>query len=240
MINVKNVSKKFGELTVLMDINIQFENNMTYAIIGSSGSGKSTLLRMLNGLEIPSTGDIEIEGVNIVHHKKHLEKLRPSIGMVFQSFNLFEHFTALQNVTFALKKVKNMDDDQAKKIAIDKLTEVGCAHRLDHYPSKLSGGEKQRVAIARALAMDPTILLFDEPTSALDPEMTVEVLHVIKQITHKQLTSILVTHEMNFAKEVADVIVYMDEGRIIEVAETNEFFTNTQNKRAQKFLNNML
>src|SRR5690554_3197459 len=191
MINVKNVSKTFGDLTVLSDINIIFENDKTYAIIGSSGSGKSTLLRMLNGLEIPSSGEIEINGVDIVKHRKHLEKLRPSIGMVFQSFNLFEHFTALENVTFALKKVKQLTPEQAKELAIEKITEVGCAHRLHHYPSKLSGGEKQRIAIARALAMNPSILLFDEPTSALDPEMTVEVLHVIKEITHKHLTSIL-------------------------------------------------
>lgn len=240
MITVNHVYKSFDQLSVLEDINVTFKDHKTYAIIGSSGSGKSTLLRMLNGLEVPTKGTIDIDGVDIVKHHKQLEKLRPEIGMVFQSFNLFEHKTALENVMFALVKVKKMSEKQAKEIAISKLKEVGCDHRLDHYPHTLSGGEKQRVAIARALAMSPSILLFDEPTSALDPEMTVEVLNVIKQVTKKKLTSILVTHEMNFAKEVADVIVYMDKGQIIEVADTTTFFTNTQSERAIQFLNNML
>ena len=240
MIKVEHVSKSFNQLEVVNDVSVTFEDETTYAIIGASGSGKSTLLRMLNGLEVPSEGSISIDGVNIVKHSKELEKLRPSIGMVFQSFNLFEHFTALENVMFALKKVKKLSKDQAKQIAIDKLTEVGCAHRLDHYPSQLSGGEKQRIAIARALAMQPSVLLFDEPTSALDPEMTVEVLNVIKKITTKKLLSILVTHEMNFAKEVADYVIYMDQGQIIEVAPTKEFFEHTKTDRAKKFLKNML
>lgn len=240
MISVNHVNKSFNTTAVLHDINLTFEDEKVYAIIGSSGSGKSTLLRMLNGLETPTSGSIMIDGLDIAHHQKELEKLRPSIGMVFQSFNLFEHFTTLKNVTFALRKVKRISEAQAKKIAIEKLTEVGCDHRLDHYPSMLSGGEKQRIAIARALAMDPSILLFDEPTSALDPEMTVEVLYVIKQITNKKLTSIIVTHEMNFAKEVADTIIYMDQGRVIEVAPTEEFFNHPKSERAQKFLNNML
>lgn len=240
MISVNQVNKTFDQTQVLHDVTIDFEEEKVYAIIGSSGSGKSTLLRMLNGLETPTTGSIMINGVDIAKHQKELEKLRPSIAMVFQSFNLFEHFTAIDNVMFALKKVKKMSEEQAKAIAIEKLTEVGCEHRLDHYPHMLSGGEKQRIAIARALAMDPNILLFDEPTSALDPEMTVEVLNVIKQITHKKLTSIMVTHEMNFAKEVADTIIYMDQGRVIEVSPTNQFFTQPKSERAQKFLTNML
>lgn len=240
MISVNQVNKSFNKTAVLHDVTIQFEEQKVYAIIGSSGSGKSTLLRMLNGLETPTTGSIVINGVDIAKHQKELEKLRPTIGMVFQSFNLFEHFITLENVTFALKKVKKISDEQAKKIAIEKLTEVGCEHRLDHYPHMLSGGEKQRIAIARALAMDPSILLFDEPTSALDPEMTVEVLNVIKQVTHKNLTSIIVTHEMNFAKEVADTIIYMDQGRVVEMAPTEDFFNQPQSERAQKFLTNML
>lgn len=240
MISVNQVNKSFNKTAVLHDVTIQFEEQKVYAIIGSSGSGKSTLLRMLNGLETPTTGSIVINGVDIAKHQKELEKLRPTIGMVFQSFNLFEHFTTLENVTFSLKKVKKISDEQAKKIAIEKLTEVGCEHRLDHYPHMLSGGEKQRIAIARALAMDPSILLFDEPTSALDPEMTVEVLNVIKQVTHKNLTSIIVTHEMNFAKEVADTIIYMDQGRVVEMAPTEDFFNQPQSERAQKFLTNML
>lgn len=240
MIKVSGVSKKFGDLEILKDINIEFEANKTYAIIGASGSGKSTLLRMLNGLEVPTTGSIEVYDHDIVQDIKYLESIRPKLAMVFQSFNLFEHFTALKNVMFALMKVKKLDENQAKEIAIAKLTEVGCAHRLEHYPRQLSGGEKQRIAIARALAMDPEILLFDEPTSALDPEMTTEVLNVIKQITKKEITSILITHEMNFAKEVADVIVYMDQGRIVEVNDTQTFFNHTQSERAQQFLRNML
>jgi ABC-type polar amino acid transport system ATPase subunit len=240
MITVNQVHKTFDTTEVLIDVNLTLEEEKVYAIIGSSGSGKSTLLRMLNGLETPTLGSIMINGVDIAKHQKELEKLRPSIGMVFQSFNLFEHFTAIENVMFALRKVKKISDAQAKKIAIEKLTEVGCEHRLDHYPHMLSGGEKQRIAIARALAMDPSILLFDEPTSALDPEMTVEVLNVIKQITHRKLTSIMVTHEMNFAKEVADTIIYMDQGRVIEVAPTEQFFIKPSSERAQKFLTNML
>ncbi len=240
MISVKHVFKSFQDLEVVNDINVEFNDETTYAIIGVSGSGKSTLLRMLNGLEVPTSGSIIIDKIDIVKHSKELEKLRPSIGMVFQSFNLFDHFTALENVTFALKKVKKLSKEQAKAIAIDKLTEVGCAQRMDHYPSQLSGGEKQRIAIARALAMEPSVLLFDEPTSALDPEMTVEVLNVIKKITTKKLLSILVTHEMNFAKEVADVIIYMDQGQIVEIAPTKEFFENTKTDRAKKFLQNML
>ncbi len=240
MIKVEQVSKSFNNLEVLKDINVQFEDDTIYAIIGVSGSGKSTLLRMLNGLEVPTTGQIWIDGVDIVSQTKALERLRPGIGMVFQSFNLFEHFTAIDNVMFALKKVKKLTKEQARAIAIEKLTEVGCAHRLEHYPAQLSGGEKQRIAIARALAMQPTVLLFDEPTSALDPEMTVEVLNVIKKVTEKKLLSILVTHEMNFAKEVADVIIYMDQGQIVEMAPTKEFFEHTKSDRAKKFLQNML
>ncbi|NLA77927.1 MAG: amino acid ABC transporter ATP-binding protein [Erysipelothrix sp.] len=240
MISVKGVFKQFGELEILKNISIDFHEHQTYAIVGASGSGKSTLLRMLNGLEVPSKGTITIYGHDIVQDLKFLETIRPKLAMVFQSFNLFEHFTALKNVMFALMKVKKITAAAAEQIAIAKLKEVGCDHRLHHYPSQLSGGEKQRVAIARALAMEPEILLFDEPTSALDPEMTAEVLQVIKKITLKNLTSILITHEMNFAKEVADTIVYMDQGQIIEISDTHTFFTNTQTERAKLFLKNMI
>ncbi|MDP2848991.1 MAG: amino acid ABC transporter ATP-binding protein [Erysipelotrichaceae bacterium] len=240
MIKVENLFKQFDQTEVLKNINIEFEDGKTYAIIGSSGSGKSTLLRCLNGLEKPTSGKIVIDGVDIVHNEKTLPVLRQKIGMVFQSFNLFAHMNATDNITFALMKVKKMSEADAKQLALEKLTEVGCDHRTTHYPHQLSGGEKQRVAIARALAMKPTVILFDEPTSALDPEMTVEVLKVMKNLTNSGMTIIVVTHEMNFAKEVSDLIIYMDNGEIVEINPPKIFFEQTQSERAKKFLNNML
>jgi polar amino acid transport system ATP-binding protein len=240
MIKVENLFKQFDQTEVLKNINIEFEDGKTYAIIGSSGSGKSTLLRCLNGLEKPTSGNIVIDGVDIVHNEKTLPKLRQKIGMVFQSFNLFAHMNATDNITFALMKVKKMNEADAKAIAMEKLKEVGCDHRATHYPHQLSGGEKQRVAIARALAMEPSVILFDEPTSALDPEMTVEVLKVMRSLTNSGMTIIVVTHEMNFAKEVSDLIIYMDNGEIVEINPPKIFFEQTQSERAKKFLNNML
>ncbi len=240
MIKVEHLYKQFDNTKVLKDINVEFEDGKTYAIIGSSGSGKSTLLRCLNGLEKPTEGSIIIDGTDIVGNEKLLMQLRQKIGMVFQSFNLFAHMNATDNITFALMKVKKMSETDAKSIAIEKLKEVGCDHRANHYPHQLSGGEKQRVAIARALAMQPTVMLFDEPTSALDPEMTVEVLKVMRNLTHTGMTIIVVTHEMNFAKEVSDVIIYMDNGEIVEINPPKIFFEQTQSERAKKFLNNML
>jgi arginine/lysine/histidine transport system ATP-binding protein len=240
MIKVENLFKQFDQTEVLKNINIEFEDGKTYAIIGSSGSGKSTLLRCLNGLEKPTSGNIVIDGVDIVHNEKTLPKLRQKIGMVFQSFNLFAHMNATDNITFALMKVKKMSETEAKEIAMKKLKEVGCDHRATHYPHQLSGGEKQRVAIARALAMKPSVILFDEPTSALDPEMTVEVLKVMRNLTNSGMTIIVVTHEMNFAKEVSDLIIYMDNGEIVEINPPKIFFEQTQSERAKKFLNNML
>ena len=240
MIKVEHLYKQFEETKVLKDINVEFEDGKTYAIIGSSGSGKSTLLRCLNGLEKPTEGSIIIDGTDIVGNEKLLMPLRQKIGMVFQSFNLFAHMNATDNITFALMKVKKMSETEAKAIAMKKLKEVGCDHRANHYPHQLSGGEKQRVAIARALAMEPTVMLFDEPTSALDPEMTVEVLKVMRNLTHTGMTIVVVTHEMNFAKEVSDVIIYMDNGEIVEINPPKIFFEQTQSERAKKFLNNML
>lgn len=240
MIQVAQLFKQFDKTEVLKDIHMTFEDGKTYAIIGSSGSGKSTFLRCLNGLEKPTSGSIIIDGVDIVKNEKELPKLRQHIGMVFQSFNLFEHKNATDNVTFALMKVKKISEDEAKKIALAKLKEVGCDHRATHFPHQLSGGEKQRVAIARALAMEPSVMLFDEPTSALDPEMTVEVLKVMKQLTHTGMTIIVVTHEMNFAKEVSDTVIYMDKGEIVEIGSPKEFFEETKTARARQFLANML
>ncbi|MBV1710231.1 MAG: ATP-binding cassette domain-containing protein [Erysipelothrix sp.] len=202
--------------------------------------GFSNPLRQRSKVLLPLPEDPMIEGIDIVHNEKTLPKLRQKIGMVFQSFNLFAHMNATDNITFALMKVKKMSETEAKVIAMEKLKEVGCDHRATHYPHQLSGGEKQRVAIARALAMEPSVILFDEPTSALDPEMTVEVLKVMRSLTHSGMTIIVVTHEMNFAKEVSDLIIYMDNGEIVEINPPKIFFEQTQSERAKKFLNNML
>lgn len=240
MIKLENISKKFNETVVLKNINIEFEPEKTYAIIGSSGAGKSTLLRCINLLEKPSTGKVIVDGVDLIKDKTLLNPIREKIGMVFQNFNLFAHMTAKKNVMFALIKVKKMKLDEAEAEAIKQLTNVGLAQRLDNYPHQLSGGEKQRVAIARALAMHPKTILFDEPTSALDPEMTQEVLKVIKSLNHTGMTNIIVTHEIKFAQEVADVIIFMNNAEILEVSNTKEFFEKPKTERAKEFLSNMI
>lgn len=240
MIKLENISKQFDNTVVLKNVNIEFEPEKTYAIIGSSGAGKSTLLRCINLLEKPSTGNVIVDGVNIIKDKEHLSTIREKIGMVFQNFNLFAHMSAKKNVMFALLKVKKMTSEEAEKEAVQQLTNVGLAHRLDNYPHQLSGGEKQRVAIARALAMHPKAMLFDEPTSALDPEMTQEVLKVIKALNHTGMTNIIVTHEIKFAQEVADIIVFMNNAEILEVTNTKDFFVQPKTERAREFLSNMI
>lgn len=240
MIKLVNVSKKFGDVTVLKNVNIEFEPHKTYAIIGSSGAGKSTLLRCINLLETPSSGEVIVDGVDLLKEKAQLTKIRERIGMVFQNFNLFTHLKAIDNVAFALIKVKGMTKEEANIEAKKQLENVGLGHRLYNYPHQLSGGEQQRVAIARALAMHPESLLFDEPTSALDPEMTQEVLKVIKQLTHTGMTNIIVTHEIKFAQEVSDYIVYMNNTEILEVTPSKVFFKKPQTARAQEFLANMI
>lgn len=240
MIRLENISKKFNETVVLKDINIEFEPEKTYAIIGSSGAGKSTLLRCINLLEKPTTGKVIVDGVDLIKDKTLLNPIREKIGMVFQNFNLFAHMSAKKNVMFALIKVKKMKLIEAEEEAVKQLTNVGLAQRLDNYPHQLSGGEKQRVAIARALAMHPKTILFDEPTSALDPEMTQEVLKVIKSLNHTGMTNIIVTHEIKFAQEVADVIVFMNNAEILEVSNTKEFFEKPKTERAKEFLSNMI
>lgn len=240
MIKLINVSKKFKETVVLKNVSIEFEPEKTYAIIGSSGAGKSTLLRCINLLELPTTGSVIVDEIDLVKDKAKLSTVREKIGMVFQNFNLFAHMTALNNVMFALIKVKKLSDEDAKQQAIKYLTDVGLQYRLDNYPHQLSGGEKQRVAIARALAMKPIAMLFDEPTSALDPEMTQEVLKVIKQLNHIGMTNIIVTHEIKFAQEVADYIVFMDNAEILEVTPTQLFFSQPKSQRAAEFLSNMI
>jgi len=240
MIKLVDVSKQFQKTVVLKNVSIEFEPEKTYAIIGSSGAGKSTLLRCINLLEVPTTGSVLVDGVDLIKDKAKLPQVREKIGMVFQNFNLFAHMSALKNVTFALLKVKKMTQAQAEELAIKYLTEVGLQHRLNNYPHQLSGGEKQRVAIARALAMKPVAMLFDEPTSALDPEMTQEVLKVIKKLNHIGMTNIIVTHEIKFAQEVADYIIFMDNAEILEVTPTPIFFTKPQSQRAAEFLSNMI
>lgn len=240
MIKLQNVTKKFDDTVVLSNVSVDFDNEKTYAIIGSSGAGKSTLLRCINMLEKPSSGDIFIDSKNVIKGEIALTELRETVGMVFQNFNLFAHMRAKENVMFALKKVKKMSDEEAEKESIFQLTKVGLAHRLNNYPHQLSGGEKQRVAIARALAMHPQALLFDEPTSALDPEMTQEVLKVIQALSKTKMTNIIVTHEIKFAQEVADVIIYMDNAEILEITDKKTFFSHPKTQRAKEFLSNMI
>ncbi len=241
MIKLEHLYKNYSdEIKVLKDISFTFEDGKTYAIIGSSGGGKSTLIRCLNMLEVPTSGTITLDDVVVNDPKTDLAKVRQKMGMVFQNFNLFAHMSALKNVAYALMKVKHMSSEEAYAKAKERLEQVGMAHRMDSYPHQLSGGEKQRVAIARALAMEPEILLCDEPTSALDPEMTSEVLKVLKDLSHTGMTMIVVTHEMAFAKEVADYILYMDQGQIVECSEPNVFFQSAKSERARQFVANML
>lgn len=241
MIKVEHLYQNYSdEIKVLKDISFTFEDGKTYAIIGSSGGGKSTFIRCLNMLEEPTSGTITLDDEVVNSPSTDLTKIREKMGMVFQNFNLFSHMDVKKNVAYALMKVKGMDETSAYKKAIELLGNVGLSHRVDSYPHQLSGGEKQRVAIARALAMEPEVLLCDEPTSALDPEMTTEVLKVLKGLSHTGLTMIVVTHEMNFAKEVADYILYMDKGQIVECSTPEEFFTNAKTERARQFISNML
>lgn len=239
MIKVKQVNKYFENLHVLKDINYSFQEGKTTVILGSSGSGKSTLLRCINMLEKPTSGAIYYRD-EMIDPVNNIKEIRQKIGMVFQSFNLFSNMTVLENVTYALRVVKKTPKDEATTTALALLERVGISDKKNAYPAKLSGGQKQRVAIARALAMNPEVILFDEPTSALDPEMVSEVLAVMKTLTHTGLTNIIVSHEMGFAKEVADYIIYMDEGFIVEEGTKDEFFQNPKSQRAKDFLNKIL
>ncbi len=236
MIRTINLTKKFGNLLVFEDVNFSIEKGERVVIIGPSGAGKSTFIRCLNFLEFPTSGEVYFEGKKIDKNSKNLPSIRQRIGMVFQHFNLFPHLTALQNVTIAPVKVKRMSEKDASEIAMYYLSKVGLADRAKHYPSQLSGGEKQRVAIARALAMKPDLMLFDEPTSALDVEMIKEVLDTMEQLALEGMTMIVVTHEISFAKEVADRIVFMADKKIVEENTPKEFFANPRTDRAKKFL----
>ncbi|AIQ47563.1 glutamine ABC transporter ATP-binding protein [Paenibacillus sp. FSL R7-0273] len=240
MITVKKLQKHFGKLEILKGIDLEIKKGEVVVIIGPSGSGKSTFLRCLNLLEDPTGGEISFEGQSITDKKHDINKTREKMGMVFQQFNLFPHMSVLQNITLAPLKVKKQQTTEAEKIAVDLLRTVGLEDKRDAYPAQLSGGQKQRIAIARALAMQPHVMLFDEPTSALDPEMVGEVLEVMKKLAEQGMTMVIVTHEMGFAREVGDRILFMDGGYIVEQGTPAEVFGNPQHVRTQDFLSKVL
>jgi polar amino acid transport system ATP-binding protein len=237
VIKVVDLNKRFKNLHVLKGINLNVNQGEVVVIIGPSGSGKSTLLRCLNRLEEVDSGEISFKGISITQNKKNdINKIRQNMGMVFQNFNLFPHMTVLENITLAPVKLKKMDKIEAENTGLELLERVGLKDKAKAYPNQLSGGQKQRVAIARALAMSPDLMLFDEPTSALDPEMVGEVLEVIKKLASEGMTMVIVTHEMNFAKEVADRVLFMDEGIILEEGTPEKLFTNPEHQRTRDFL----
>ncbi|MDQ1001610.1 ABC-type polar amino acid transport system ATPase subunit [Neobacillus niacini] len=240
MIKVENLHKNYGKLEVLKGITTEIKAGEVVAIIGPSGSGKSTFLRCMNLLENPTSGRILVGDQDVTDKKTNIMKVRQNVGMVFQHFHLFPHKTVLENLTYAPIKVKGLSKAEAEKIAFDLLERVGLSEKATEYPTRLSGGQKQRVAIARALAMEPEVMLFDEPTSALDPEMVKEVLEVMKSLAHTGMTMAIVTHEMGFAREVADRVLFLDGGVLVEDANPQEFFKNPKSKRAQDFLQKML
>lgn len=240
IIKISDVYKYYDKLEALAGVSLNIGSGEKVVIIGPSGSGKSTLLRSVNRLEEIDSGSIYVDGKNVHDPKNNINAIRQELGMVFQSFNLFPHKTVLENLTMAPVKLKGVPVDEAKSLAMDLLNKVGITDKADVYPSKLSGGQKQRVAIARALAMNPKIMLFDEPTSALDPEMIGEVLEVMKTLAREGMTMVVVTHEMGFAREVADRIVFMDHGSIIESAPPTEFFNSAEHPRLRQFLDQIL
>lgn len=240
IIQVRNLKKSFGNNQVLHDISIDIPAKQVVCVIGASGSGKSTFLRCLNKLEEPTSGSIVIDGQDITSKSVDINEVRQGVGMVFQHFNLFPHKTVLENITLAPVKTGRMKLDEAKAKAHELLGQVGLAEKADAYPSSLSGGQKQRVAIARAVAMNPKIMLFDEPTSALDPEMVGEVLAVMKGLAQQGMTMVVVTHEMGFAREVSDRVLFLHQGRILEDSTPQEIFTNAKEERTREFLSKVL
>ena len=239
-VEIQNLHKYFGKNEVLKGIDLEVNEGEVVCVIGPSGSGKSTMLRCINLLEVPTNGKITVDGYEITSKKADLNKIRRNIGMVFQQFNLFPHLTVEQNITMAPIDAKIMTKSEAKKKAKELLDRVGLAEKINAYPQSLSGGQQQRVAIERALAMKPDIMLFDEPTSALDPEMVGEVLAVMKELAAEGMTMIVVTHEMGFAREVSDRVIFIDEGIIMEQGTPEEVFSNPQNPRTMDFLNKVL
>ncbi|MGB4493820.1 MAG: amino acid ABC transporter ATP-binding protein [Limnochordia bacterium] len=240
MVDVRDVYKSFGTLEILRGVSLQVREKEVVVICGPSGSGKSTLIRCLNGLEKIDGGEIYVGGLPVHDPKTKSTEIAKKVGMVFQDFNLFPHMTVLENVTLAPIKVKKMPKEEAAELALDLLAKVGIRDQADKYPAATSGGQKQRVAIARALAMQPDVMLFDEPTSALDPEMIAEVLDVMKGLAQGGMTMIVVTHEMGFAREVADRVIFFAEGKIVEEAPPEQFFTAPENERTKRFLAQIL
>ena len=240
MIEVKNLSKNFGVVEAVNGVSLTVFPKQVLVIIGPSGSGKSTLLRMMNWLETPTEGEVVVDGVSLSENQHRINSIRSNIGMVFQSFNLYGHLTALENITLALRIVKKMKKEPAEEIAMQQLVKVGIAEKADNYPSQLSGGQQQRVAIARALAMEPKVMLFDEPTSALDPEMIKEVLDVMLLLVKEGMTMVIVTHEMGFARAAADEVIFMDMGKVVERAAPDVFFNNPTCDRTKQFLSQIL
>lgn len=240
MITFEGVNKHYGDFHVLKDINLEIHKGEVVVVIGPSGSGKSTMLRCINRLETISDGKLLVNSARVDDKKTDINKLRRNIGMVFQHFHLYPHKTVLQNITLAPMKVLGISQEEAKETAMYYLNKVGIPDKASSYPSQLSGGQQQRVAIARGLAMKPEVMLFDEPTSALDPEMIGEVLDVMKALAKEGMTMVVVTHEMGFAREVADRVVFMDEGRLIEEATPAEFYANPREERARLFLSRIL
>ena len=239
-IDVQDLHKYFGDLEVLKGIDFHVDQGEVVCVIGPSGSGKSTLLRCVNRLEEPTSGRIVVEGEDITDIDANVDAIRTKIGMVFQSFNLFPHLTVLRNLTIAQKRVLKRDKDEAERIARSNLDKVGLSDKIEAYPAQLSGGQQQRVAIARALSMNPRMMLFDEPTSALDPELVGEVLNVMRSLADEGMTMMVVTHEMGFAREVADRVVFMDDGVVVEENTPVELLENPQHERTKKFLSMVL
>jgi ABC-type polar amino acid transport system ATPase subunit len=240
MIRIVDLYKKFGDFVALNGINLEVKASQVVVVVGPSGSGKSTMLRCVNGLEHATRGNIYIEGIDVTHKATDINKVREKVGMVFQSFNLFPHLTALKNVTLAPLKVKKMSSDEANETALALLDKVGLKEKSDAYPAHLSGGQQQRVAIARALAMGPDVMLFDEVTSALDPELVSEVLDTMKDLALEGMTMMVVTHEMGFAKEVGTRLIFMDEGVVVEDGDPTQIFNNPQHPRTQDFFGKIL
>jgi polar amino acid transport system ATP-binding protein len=236
ILKVADIHKTYNRNEVLKGISFEVKKGETIVIIGSSGSGKSTLLRCINQLTIPDKGSVWLEGEEVTHHMKDINRFRQKIGMVFQDFNLFDHLSAIGNVEIGLIKVKKMEKKKAREVAMEELRRVGLEKQADQYPAQLSGGQKQRVSIARALAMNPKVMLFDEPTSALDPELIGEVLEVMRDLAMEGMTMVIVTHEMGFARSVANEIIFIEDGKIMDQGTPQKLFNNPDNKRTRQFI----
>ncbi|MBI5564329.1 MAG: amino acid ABC transporter ATP-binding protein [Chloroflexi bacterium] len=240
MIVIKNLIKQFGKRRAVDEVNLTVGAGKVLVIIGPSGSGKSTVLRCINHLETPTSGEIWVDGIKMTHNSKNINAIRAEVGMVFQQFNLFPHLTALENIVVAQRVVRKRKIEEARRVGLEQLKRVGIPEKANQYPGQLSGGQQQRVAIARALAMNPKIMLFDEPTSALDPEMIKEVLDVMQELAKSGMTMVCVTHEMGFARNAADQVIFMDHGQIIESSTPDEFFKAPREERTRQFLSQIL